>query len=298
MRAIASRGNGTKTWQTCGMLPAMRSGMRLRTWVSPCVLVAGIALVAPRPALAEEATAANVAAARRHFEKARSYYGQGAYREAIAELEAAHVLDPAAKDLVFNLGVVHEKLADIDDALHWFRLYTTMDLTLQERERADAYIKRLEGARKEVEGIQTLPPKQPAPPPHNGNSRGQPELSPSSPPHSPERPPPGGRIDALTVDTFAATTVGLGFGVLMGALALHDKPTNLVKGQSSSEFYGAWSKAHNEAIAADVGFGVAAVGAIATVTLYFGRARVAAPSTTVSVAPVAGGGAFFVQRSF
>ena len=36
---------------------------------------------------------------------------------------------PNAKDLVFNLGVVHEKLGDIEDALKWFRLYTTMNLT-------------------------------------------------------------------------------------------------------------------------------------------------------------------------
>ena len=89
-----------------------------------------------------------MAAARRHFDKARADYAQGLHREAIAELEAAHALDPAAKDPIFNLGVVHEKLSDIDDALQWFQLYTTMTLTPQERDRADAYIKRLEGGRR------------------------------------------------------------------------------------------------------------------------------------------------------
>src|SRR5258708_3309057 len=124
----------------------MPNRRRLRT----LALLACIAATAT-PGLAQESTPSNAAAARQHFEKARADYEQGAYREAIAELEAAHELDPNAKDLVFNLGVVHEKLADIDDALKWFRLYTTMNLTPQERDRADAYIRRLEGAKTDLE---------------------------------------------------------------------------------------------------------------------------------------------------
>src|ERR1700690_578312 len=130
------------------MLPRMPFRRRLRTLaLVGCIAAAGV----PRSSLADETSVANVVAARKHFEKARSYYGQGAYREAVSELEAAHQLDPNAKDLVFNLGVVHEKLADIDEALTWFRLYTTMDLLPQERDRADAYIRRLEGAKRELE---------------------------------------------------------------------------------------------------------------------------------------------------
>jgi tetratricopeptide (TPR) repeat protein len=280
----------------------MRSGKRLRTWVTPWVLVAGIGLAAPRPAVAEETTTANVAAARKHFEKARSYYGQGAYREAIAELEAAHVLDPSAKDLVFNLGVVHEKLADIDDALRWFRLFTTMDLTTQERERADAYIKRLEGAKKEVETKQTQPPPKPsAPPPHNGASHNQSEPAPSAPPRPPDRPP-GGRIDALTIGALAATTLGLGFGIVLAVRAWDDRPpANSVtgsKGFTFQDLQNQESNAHYEAMLADIGFGVALVGAVATTTLYFARPRATAPAPTVSAAPIAGGGAMFVQGSF
>jgi tetratricopeptide (TPR) repeat protein len=279
----------------------MRSGKRLRTWVTPWVLVAGIGLAAPHPALAEETTTANVAAARKHFEKARSYYGQGAYREAIAELEAAHVLDPSAKDLVFNLGVVHEKLGDIDDALRWFRLFTTMDLTAQERERADAYIKRLEGAKKEVEAKQTQPPpKPPPPPPHNGASHGQPDTTPSPPPRPPERPP-AGRVDALTIGALTVTTLGLGFGVVLAVRAWDDKPPSGVmtsKGFTYQDLKNEQQNAHFEAQLADIGFGVALVGAVATTTLYFARPRATAPAPTVSAAPIAGGGAMFVQGSF
>jgi tetratricopeptide (TPR) repeat protein len=110
--------------------------MRLRRRLRTIALLAGLTAAAsssPRRASAQDTDAASVAAARDHFEKARAFYGQGAYREAVAELEAAHALDPSAKDLVFNLGVVHEKLADIDEALQWFQLYTTMNLTAQER---------------------------------------------------------------------------------------------------------------------------------------------------------------------
>src|ERR1700722_13757047 len=127
--------------------------MRLRRRLRMLALLAGLGAAASahaRSASAQDTNAANVAAARRHFDKARADYEQGAYREAIAELEAAHALDPSAKDLVFNLGVVHEKLSDIDDALQWFQLYTTMSLTPPERDRADAYIKRLEGAKREL----------------------------------------------------------------------------------------------------------------------------------------------------
>jgi tetratricopeptide (TPR) repeat protein len=265
------------------------------------VLVAGIGLAAPRAAIAEDSTAANVVAARRHFEKARSYYGQGAYREAIAELEAAHVLDPSAKDLVFNLGVVHEKLADIEDALRWFRLFTTMDLTVQERERADAYIKRLEGAKKEVEAKPPPPKPSASATTHLATSHGPPDTAPSTPPRPADRPPPG-RVDGWTIGALTVTTLGLGFGIVMAVRAgLDQPPAGFVTGgvgHTYDDFKNQHSKALFEAQLADAGLGVALVGAIATATLYFARPRAAAPSTTVSAAPLAGGGAFFVQGSF
>ncbi|MGH7440856.1 MAG: tetratricopeptide repeat protein, partial [Polyangiaceae bacterium] len=140
--------------------------------VVACVVLG--ASLAARPAHADgppQATAANAAAARRHFDKARTFYEQGQYHEAIGELDTAHALDPSAKDLVFNLGVVHEKLGDIDDALRWFRLYAGMSLTPQESDRAEAYVRRLEGARREVEG----PHKGPAAaPPATPNSNSTP----------------------------------------------------------------------------------------------------------------------------
>jgi tetratricopeptide (TPR) repeat protein len=248
---------------------------------------------------AEETSPANVAAARRHYDAARDDYAKGAYREAITELEAAHTLDPNAKDLIFNLGVVHEKLTDIDEALKWFRLYTTMDLTVQEGDRAEAYLRRLEGAKKELDekkaAEHSAAPVEPASPP--------------APPPPPE-PGPHGRVDGVTVLAAGLTVAALGFGIVLSARAVEDAPPpNYVTGHNGSynDLVNQQELAHREAIFADVGFGVAVLGAAATAALYFGRRRDPSPSlppstggvgARVSLTPTLGGGALLVQGFF
>jgi tetratricopeptide (TPR) repeat protein len=265
--------------------------MSVRRRLCALALVAAILGPAPGPVLADETSPANVAAARKHFEKARADYARGAYREAIGELEAAHSLDPNAKDLVFNLGVVHEKLGDIEEALKWFRLYVTMNLTPAERDRADAYIRRLEGAEKEVAARQA--------------DAGPAPSASEAPPPQPEAPPPAGRIDALTITGASLTVVALGVGIGMAIKAEADKPApNFVTGKNGTftDLENKQSQAHSEAVAADVCFGAAIVLAAATTYLYFGRPKVsAAPSTgstSVSASPLTGGGALFVQGSW
>lgn len=245
-------------------------------------------------ALAEETSPANVAAARRHFERAKADYAQGEYREAISELEAAHALDPNAKDLVFNLGVVHEKLADIDDALKWFRLYETMNLTAQEKDRAEAYLRRLEGAKKEVEARQAAAAA--------SGSAAAPSSTETAPP--PPVKPRYGRIDGFTIAAASVAVVALGTGIGFAIKAESDRPSNPVTGSNLTytQLVNRVNQAHNEAIGADIGFGVAVAAAAATAYLYLGRTRSTQSSTTgsttVSAAPLAGGGAFFVQGSF
>jgi tetratricopeptide (TPR) repeat protein len=269
----------------------MRTGRRLRAWalVVACVGATAVSGGAPRIAQADETSPANVAAARRHFERARAYYAQGAYREAIGELEAAHSLDPNAKDLVFNLGVVHEKLADIEDALKWFRLYTTMNLTPQERDRADAYVRRLEGAKREIEAKRAA---------------AQSASTAAPPPPPPPEHPVMGRIDGLTIGAASVTAAALVFGVVMGIKAEVDRPPSpFITGRNGTYSYlvNRQANSHQEAVLADIGFGVAAAGAAATAVLFFARPRVTSPATgttSVSVSPMAGGGALFVQGSF
>jgi tetratricopeptide (TPR) repeat protein len=266
-------------------------------------LLAGLGAAASpssRAASAQETNPANVAAARSHFDKARAEYQQGAYREAIGELEAAHALDPSAKDLVFNLGVVHEKLSDIDDALRWFQLYTTMSLTPQERDRADAYIRRLEGAKKELAQRASG-----APPPPESATPSSPD-TPLSPPPAIPAPSGHGRVDAATIAAFSVTAAALVFGTVMAVKAKVDEPPNgFVTGQDGSypDLRSATDTAHREAIIADAAFGLSIAAGITAAVLYFARPRDAASGAktpalpSVSVAPATGGWALVVQGS-
>jgi len=286
----------------------MRSGRRLSAW-TVCVFLS--LAVAPRVSLADgptppEPASADVAAAREHFQKARTHYEAGEYRDAISELEAAHQLDPSAKDLVFNLGVVHEKLADIDEALEWFRLYTTMDLTPQEHERADAYLRRLEGAKTEIEQKRAA---------QQASQRGTQQPSqatpaaptPSSTPTERVRPRETGRVDAWTLAAAGTAGAALIFGVVMAVKAKTDQPSSdFVTGRDGTyaDLSNRVNSSHTEAVVADICFGISAAAGAAAAYLFFARPRDSLPpqpttgATTVSAGPLVGGGALFVRRSF
>jgi tetratricopeptide (TPR) repeat protein len=281
-----------------GMLPAVPTPRQLRA----LALLAFIGVAeTPRAGRAEETPPANVAAARRHYERARADYEQGGYREAIAELEAAHTLDPSAKDLVFNLAVVHEKLTDVDEALRWFRLYATMNLTTQEQERAEAYIRRLEGAKREVE--QKLAAEAPPTPTPTPRPTPPPQLPAAKP--APAPPPVMGRIDGATVTSSGIAAAAFVFGVVMATKSRQDQPqSGFVTGQdgSYSDLDNRTHLAHREAVMADVSFGFFVLGAAAAAYLFLSRPRVA-PSVviggvTTSASLLSGGGALRLEGTF
>ena len=60
---------------------------------------------------AKEKRSRQVRAVELHDE-AKDLYERGLYRRAIAKLEAAIELDPDGKELVYNLALIHEKLAE------------------------------------------------------------------------------------------------------------------------------------------------------------------------------------------
>ena len=206
--------------------------------------------------------------AQQHFQRAKDLYQTGSYREAIAELEAARLLDPKGKDLVFNLGIVHEKLGKFDEAITFFRQYMEMEgVTSAERAKAENIIKRIEGAKREV-------PTKPA------------ATAPSSTGTAPEAAPdaPRRRIDVATVNAGAVAILGLGVGTTVGILALSKQPSkNFVTGRDGSyeQLKKQQSDAHTLAIVSDVGFGVGIVAAAVTAYLYFGRTRLPPKSTAV-----------------
>lgn len=247
---------------------------------------AGTALAdKPEPAPKAEPPAASAEAsaeAQTHFQRAKDLYQAGSYREAYGELEAARDLDPRAKELVFNLGVVAEKLARFDDAITHFTAYLEMEgVAPAERAKAEANIKRLEGAKREA--TPAGPGETPA--------RGGGTEAPAEP--APRASGGVGRIDAATVAAASVAVVGLGVGLGFGIHALGTRPgEGFVAGRDGTyaDLVARTDSAQRSALVADVGFAVAAASTIAAAYLYFGRSKTpartgAAPSGLGAILP-------------
>lgn len=263
------------------------------------LLLGVLALCLPRPALAQppkatpqpaaEPLSEQQAQAQQHFQRAKELYQGGSYREAVAELEAARALDPKAKDLVFNLGIVHEKLGKYDEAIAFFRQYVDMDgVTSAERQKAESIIKRIEGAKREI-AVAPPPPANTTTPP------------PPTPAEGDKEEPSHGRIDAATITAASVALVGLGVGTAFGIRAVAMRPTDFVTGRDGTyqELEARADDAHTSAIIADVGFGVGIASAALATWLYFGRTKDPKTSgTTATPAVLPGGGALVVGGSF
>ncbi len=221
--------------------------------------------------------------AQEHFQKAKDLYSAGRYNEAIAELEVARNLDPKAKDLVFNLGIVHEKLGKFDEAIAFFRTYIDMEgVTAQERAKAEGIIKRVEGAKREV----TPTPTTTAP-----TASGSSTVTPPPPVEKKER----GRIDAATIAAGSIAIAALGVGTYFGIRAVTTRPDDFVTGRDGSyaDLQTRSDDAHTAAIVADIGIGVGIVAALATAYLYFGRTKDPQRIGTATLA-----GPFFLGGTF
>lgn len=112
-----------------------------------------------------------------HYERGRSEYLAGRYREALQELKAALALDPNSPNLVYNVARVNEDLADLDEAIKYYRRYHSLlpASAQEEREKTEKTIRRLQGARDEQMqqrlAQQRDAPKQQAAPPQPGAGR-------------------------------------------------------------------------------------------------------------------------------
>lgn len=268
-----------------------------------------LAVITPRVTMAEPRTTAGMPApadtktkdqieAQKHFQRAKDLYQAGSYREAIAELDAARKLDSKAKDLVFNLGIVHEKLGKYDEAIAYFRQYIEMDgITPAERSKAESILKRVEGAKREA----PAEPKSPEAPMAD---------APAAPPQSPPalEEPQRGRIDILTVNAGAVAAIGLGVGTAFGILAITNQPSkDFVTGRDGTydDLKSKTETARTQAVIADVGFGVGIVALAVTAYLYFGRTKEPSRHALApSLAPISSGtsrlsgGTFVLGGSF
>lgn len=91
--------------------------------------------------------------AEQHYKRARELYQLGRYREAITHLQLAIKLDPSGAELYYNLGLVHEKLGEVDEAVDAYHKYLKVlgpDAEPEEIARIKGIIKRLEGAKAEI----------------------------------------------------------------------------------------------------------------------------------------------------
>jgi len=226
-----------------------------------------------------------VRSAANHFQKAKDLYQAGNYNEAIAELETARALDPYAKDLVYNLGLVHEKAGHFEKALHFYRLYLEMDLEPAERARAENIVHRLEGARVHEQPSATVTVIVPGP-------------TATAPP-----PPTRGRFDGLTVISALLALGGFGVGTGFGIAALDARPASgqvTGSGLTYQDLKSQAEHAHSLAIGADIGFlaGIAFTGL--TLGLFFGRTKpTEAPRRpALGFAPSSGGGSVVLWGAF
>jgi len=93
------------------------------------------------------------------YAEAREHYGAGRYQDAAVALESALVLDPDSPTLVYNLARVYELLGQLDRALEHYERYQRLlpQQQAEEQNRADATIRRLQGAASSAEASVEAP---------------------------------------------------------------------------------------------------------------------------------------------
>jgi tetratricopeptide (TPR) repeat protein len=201
-----------------------------------------------------------VAAAKAHYRRALGHYDRGEYRAAIAALEQALTADPLGKDLVYNLGVVHEKLGEFDVAIGYFRRYRERTRSPADRAQADRVLRRLIGARENAEWA-----------------------------GSPSRAAPGRArplLDSWVIVPGSVAIVAGAVGTFFGVSALQsraraDEPTG--GGTSVDDLQERAERARSHALVADLGF-VVALSAAAFATAMAVAPRAAKNSTRPPVA--------------
>lgn len=243
---------------------------------APRLALAGllVALLPSAPASADDKDRAQVV-----FSEAKELYKRGQYRAAVAKLEEARRLDPAAKELVYNLALVHEKLSEVDKSISFFELYLTLEKDEEERARVRAIVKRLEGARADLEKKRAAEAA--------AASASAERAPPPEPPREPERR--RGKLDTWVYAAGGVSAVALLSGVYFGVKALGSNPGSTKTGRDKSirelQEDADATKAH--ATNADVSLAIALVAGGTAAGLYFLRSR-EVPTTAVIV-PMRGG---------
>ncbi|APR76496.1 Hypothetical protein A7982_01843 [Minicystis rosea] len=189
-------------------------------------------------------------------DEAWALYEEGRYRAAIEKLEQAQSLDPNGKDLVYNLALIHEKLANLKQATAYYRRYLEMESDPKARARVQATVRRLEGAQRE----------------------GSASPSAAGPLAARDAAPAGSRPLRPTViaaGSFAGAALLVGTIFAVSAVARNPGSSpHTGDGTGIQTLQAEAHTAHAHAVIADVSFVVAASAAVAATILYFTTPRV------------------------
>jgi hypothetical protein len=283
------------------MVPAMRADAHPERRSAPrlallffWVVAGGGLLAGPGQSLAAPGGASSVDKkpttsaqdrAQKAFIEAQQLYRDGKYRAAVDKLVEARKLDPTAKDLPYNLGLLYEKLGNLDEAIKNFELVLALETDDDEKERVKGIVRRLEGARSSA-------PKPTASTSSAAPASSAPPLASSAPEPEPPPPPKKGRLDGLVYGTGAVSLVALGAGTFFGLRALSTRPTSPVTSPKHTidDLTSDAKSAHTKAVLADVSFAVALLTGGAAAFFYFSRdAEPTAPATTGFMLPLQGG---------
>jgi tetratricopeptide (TPR) repeat protein len=208
-------------------------------------------------------------------DEAHELYERGEYRSAIARLEAALAIDPEGKELLYNLALIHERLGEVDTAERYYRRFLDMETEPKVRERVQAVLKRIEGAKKEFAAPKPAPPPAPAPAP------------PPPPPPAPSPRRVAGRVvvaGAVAVGAFLASGI-FGLSAVAGDPGSHPMTG---AGVSIDDLQSEARSAHTRAVVADVTFFVGALATTTAILLYtFGHPARPAARTALGLSRAA-----------
>jgi len=230
-----------------------------------CVSLVGTSDVSAQPArggrvvLGQGTGSSAEKQAKVHFDAAREHYANGRYREAIEELELALTIDPNGADLVYNLGVINEKLQEVDAAILNYRRYIEMIDDAEEQERVTKIVLRLEKARDELA------------------AQREEEAAAAASNEDPARdegPKQKGRMDGWVIGAGVLAGLGLAGGTYFGLQAMknkNDDPPTTGPDTSYADLEDNADKAKQQAVLADIGFGVALAAGTTAAIFYFTR---------------------------
>jgi len=243
-----------------------------------CVAAAALVALAPLPVLAQppppappstsaappvepppKADPVRAKAAVDLHDEAHQLYEAGEYHKAIEKLERALTLDPEGAELAYNIALIYEKLGDVDKAEQFYRKSLELEKEPGMREKLEGILKRIEGAKREMEPRASRP----APP-----------MAPSAAAPAPPAAsaPPRQNVPWLVAGTVAAVgfTVGTSFAVAAvsrnpGSEARTGPDRSIIDLQDDAD------AAHTYAIVADVSFLVGTLATGLAVYFFFGR---------------------------